>query len=211
MDNCVGFGDKHLTFGGLAVSDFASRVVSVEITEGDGVLDCNGYDQDSYSRNVASISGEILVDPSDLAGSGNPDIGYDKPNFRDRSALFSTSSFSSLAILKLEDIFKTVANSTLVKLHLVSLGDVVHIICNGKIGSGQHFQVCVASVAPGLLTCEVRSHSTKAKCFNESTIYIKIPLVRGKVAVYLSPVLKVSSASSIIVHSLLQLERTVSF
>ena len=44
VDKMVGFGDKHLTFGGLAVSDFASRVVSGEITEGDGVLDCNGYD-----------------------------------------------------------------------------------------------------------------------------------------------------------------------
>jgi len=57
----------------------------------------------------------------------------------------------------------------------------------------------------------MRSHSTKAKGFNESTIYIKTHLVRGKVAVYLTPVLKISSVFSTILQSLLQLERTVSF
>lgn len=86
-----------------------------------------------------------------------------------------------------------------------------NIICGGKIGSEQHLQNHLALVAPGLSTCGVRSHFTKAKGFDERTIYIKTLLVRGKVTVHLTSVLGVTSVSSSIISSLLQLEHTVFF
>lgn len=91
------------------------------------------------------------------------------------------------------------------------MSDVGNVIYGGKISTGQHLQACVAPIAPSLATCGVRSRSKKTKCFDESTVYIITPLVRGKVTVYLTPVLHISSVSSSIVHSLLQLECTVSF
>ena len=158
---------------------------------------------------MASLSWDVLVDPSTLTGSG--DIGFNIPNLRDRTALLAPRPFHSQANVKPERASKSVVSSSLVKLHLVSLGDVVNVICCGKNGSGQHLQACVAPVTPSLYTCGVLSHSKKAKGFDENTIYIKTPLVRGKVTVYLIPVLKVSSVSSTILQPLLQLERTVSF
>lgn len=72
-------------------------------------------------------------------------------------------------------------------------------------------QACVAPIAHNFSTCGVRSRSSKVKGFDESIVYIKIPLVRCKVAVYLTPGFNVTSVSSSIVHLLLRLERTVSF
>ena len=78
-----------------------------------------------------------------------------------------------------------------------------------SVRGGMH--TCVAPVAPGLSTDGVRSRYTKANGFNETNIYIKTSLIRGKVAIYLNPVLDVTSVSSSEIHSFLQLERTVSF
>ena len=97
----------------------------------------NEYDQGIYSRNVASLSGEVLADTSDLAASGNPGIGYEKLNLHDRSTLFAPDRFSSPE----RTLPKNISISTLVKLHLLSSGDVGYIICGGKqIVSGQNLQ-----------------------------------------------------------------------
>ena len=74
----------------------------------------NEYDQGIYSRNVASLSGEVLADTSDLAASGNPGIGYEELNLRDRSILFAPDRFSSPE----RTLPKTISISTLVYLHL---------------------------------------------------------------------------------------------
>ena len=176
-----------------------------DITEDDGLLEYMG----DYSRNLASLSGDVLAESSNLAGSG--DVGFSRPNLRDRSTLLSSLPFHSPATVKPERVLKSIASSSLVKLHLLSLGNGVNAICGGKIGSGQNLQTCVDTVTLDLLTYGVLSHSKKAKGFDENTVYIKTPLIRGKVTVYLTPVLKVSSVSSTILQSLLQLERTVSF
>ena len=102
VDEMVELGDKNPSFGDLTASDFASRVVCDEITKGDRLLNYNEYDQGSYFRNFVSISGELFVDPSNLAGFGNPDVGYDKPNLRDRSSFFAPGCFYFPAIVKLE-------------------------------------------------------------------------------------------------------------
>ena len=98
--------DDNPTFGGMTASDFASRVAGGETTEGDGFLDYNEYDQGSCYRNIASLSGEMLADPSDLAGTGNPDVSYKEPNLRDRSTLFTPGCFSTPVIVKSEIILQ---------------------------------------------------------------------------------------------------------
>ena len=41
VDKMVGLWNTNPTFGGLTISDFASCVAGGEITEGDGLLECN--------------------------------------------------------------------------------------------------------------------------------------------------------------------------
>ena len=65
VDQLVGLEDVNPTFGILSASDFASRVADGGITEDDGLLDYMG----DYSRNLASLSGDVLVDSSTLAVS----------------------------------------------------------------------------------------------------------------------------------------------
>ena len=98
--------DDNPTFGGVDASNFASRVAGGETTEGDGFLDYNEYDQGSCYRNIASLSGEMLADPSDLAGTGNPDVSYKEPNLCDRSTLFTPGCFSTPVIVKSEIILQ---------------------------------------------------------------------------------------------------------
>ena len=100
-------------------------------------------------------------------------LGFKRPNLRDHSASLAPRPFHSPAIVKPERVSKSAVFSSLVKLYLVSLGDVSNVICGGKIGSRQNLQICVASVTPGLSTHGVLSHSKKAKGFVENTIYIK--------------------------------------
>ena len=212
VDQLVGLGDGKPTFGGMSASDFTDRVASGEITEGDRLMDYRGHHQDEYPRNIASLGGEMLTDTSVLAGSSNNFDGDTiRPNLRDRKTIFAPNWYNSPVSVKPECVVKAVVSSALVKLHLVSLNDIGNVICGGEIGTGQNLRACVALVARGLTTCDVRSRSTKVKGFDESTVYITTPLVWGKVTVYLTPVLKVSSISSTILQSLLQLERTVSF
>ena len=163
VDQLVGLGDVNPTFGILSASDFASRVADGGITEDDGLLDYIG----DYSRNLASLSGDVLVDSSTLVVSstlaGSGDVGFNRPNLRDRSALLAPRPFHSPATVKPERVSKSAVFSSLVKLYLVSLGDVGNVICGGKIDSRQNLQTCVASVTPGLSTCGVLSHSKKPK------------------------------------------------
>ena len=100
VDKIGGLGDVNSVFGSLTAFAFASRVAGGEITEGDGLLDYNEYNQGTYFCNVTSLSGEMLADTSGLVGSDNPDVGYKKPNLRDRSTLFDPGRFSSPAIDK---------------------------------------------------------------------------------------------------------------
>ena len=115
------------------------------------------------SRNLASLSGDVLAYSSTLAGSG--DVGFSRPNLYDYSALLAPRSFYSPATAKPERLSKSAVASSLVKLHLVSLGDVGNVIYGGKFDSGQNLQDSVASVTPGLSTCLVLSHSKKAPCY----------------------------------------------
>lgn len=171
----VGLGNVNPAFGVLSASDFASRVADGDITEDDEFLDYMG----DYSRKLASLSGDVLVDSSTLVffstlvGFGN--VGFNIPNLRDRSALLAPRPFHSPATVKSERVSKYAVFSSLVKVYLVSLGDVGNVICGGKIGSRQNLQTCVASLTPGLSTYGVLSYSKKAKGFDENTIYKKKP------------------------------------
>ena len=212
MYESVWLGDANYTLGGLTASDVASRIADGESTEGDGLMNYSAYKQGNYSRNIASLSGEVLIDPSALVGSSSGgDSGFNQPILRDRTALFTSNWYNSPVVVKPECALKYVVSSSLVRFHFFSLSDIGNVIYSGKISTGQHLQTYVAPIAPSLATCGVRSRSTKAKGFVESTVYIITPPVRDKVTVYLTPVLHISSVSSSIVHSLLQLECTVSF
>lgn len=119
MDEWLNNGDANPTFRGLSASDFTSRVAGWQITEGDGSMDYSNYDEGDYSRNVTSLYWEVLTDPSALTSSG--DSGY-KPNLRDRSILFAPSRYISPVTVKPERPIEAAISSSLVKLHLVSLG-----------------------------------------------------------------------------------------
>ena len=67
-----------------------------DITEDDGLLEYMG----DYSRNLASLSGDVLAESSNLAGSG--DVGFSRPNLLDRSTLLSSLPFHSPATVKPE-------------------------------------------------------------------------------------------------------------
>ena len=55
-------------------------------------MNYSAYKQGNYSRNIASLSGEVLTDPSALAGSGSGgDGGFNQPILRDRTALFTSN------------------------------------------------------------------------------------------------------------------------
>ena len=154
----------------------------------------------------------MVDDPLVLASSGiGGDGGSSQLNLRDRTTHFTPKRYSSPVTVKSNRTLKLVVSSALVRLHPVSLNDVGNVIYCGKIGTSQHLQGCVAPINPGFTTCGVRSHSTQAKGFVENTVFIKKPLVRNKVTVYLIFVLLLPSVSFSIVQSLLQLERTVSF
>lgn len=76
----------------MTASDVASRIADGESTEGDGLMNYSAYKQGNYSRNIASLSGEVLTDPSALAGSGSGDDGgFNQPILRDRTALFTSN------------------------------------------------------------------------------------------------------------------------
>ena len=139
VDEMIGLGDTNPTFGGLTASDFTSYVVEGEITEGDQLLEYTIHDQSSYARNVASLSGKSMENSSSLAGSDISDACFEKPNLRDCSTLFAPDRFSSPAIDTPDrKVLKPVVDSSLVKLRLVSSGEVGNIICDEKIGSGQN-------------------------------------------------------------------------
>ena len=92
MYESVGLGDANHTLGGLTASDVASRIADGESTEGDGLMNYSAYKQGNYSRNIASLSGEVLIDPSALTGSSSGgDSGFNQPILRDRTALFTSN------------------------------------------------------------------------------------------------------------------------
>ena len=179
--------DLNPTFGRFTASNFASHVVCGEITGNMHDRDSTLYHQDEYSRNVASLGGGVFEGSIGLAGSTS---AFEKPNLRNRKALFDPSRFTKLK--KLPVIY------TIVTRLLLSPGAIGEVYCGGKIGSSQNLQTCVAPVIPGQSTCGVRSHVTKANGFHENNMYIRTPVVRN-------------SVSAEIVMNLLQTECDVSY
>ena len=55
-------------------------------------MNYSAYKQGNYSRNIASLSGEVLINPSALTGSSSGgDSGFNQPILRDRTALFTSN------------------------------------------------------------------------------------------------------------------------
>ena len=70
---------------------------------------------------MASLSGEILADTSGLVDSVQPNASYKNPYLRDRTTPFILCRLSSPAIDKPDvKLQKTIVDSALVKIHLVS-------------------------------------------------------------------------------------------
>ena len=90
----------------------------------------------------------------------------------------------------------------------VLAGSIGKTICGGKIGSSG-LQACVAPVPFGSTSCSVRSHATKETSLSDDTLYIRTPFVAGKLAIYLTSLLPVSSLSPKVLPYLLQATRSV--
>ena len=166
VDEQGGFRDLNPSFDGLTTFDFASRVAGGEMTEDADDSEAVMQDPDEYIRNLGSLGGAAFNNSTVLAGSTG---AFDRPNLRNRQALFLPKKYNSPSFVKHEHkVRKHATSDSIISLLLISPGEICVAYCVVKIGYS-NLQACVAPILPGQTTCGVGSHVTNLWAFTRKT------------------------------------------
>ena len=191
--------------GGLSVAAsnpdiFVSLAVGGDSFDDQALMD----DQDDQDYRA-------LADTSNMAPNfpslDQHELTFNCMTLRNRITLAVPSRFrSSTSFLKVERRVKISGSLDIAKILLVK--DIGVHNRGGVIGTSCS-HACVDAIILGEKYCTIKLHNVKAKGLLEHHVFIRLPSVKGKNTVYLTPCLSITTLASEMFALLLAIERTV--